>query len=573
MQKYSSVWFCISFLIIIGLNYFIKAQVARETRAVWVSTNFRLDWPPHTFNQEKQKQELIQIFDNIKAKNLNTVYFQVRSNGTVMFESSFEALSPYITGKVGGDASYDPLKFAIEEAHKHGLEIHAWVNTVRCFAGSELNTFNDPNHISQRKPEWVIEDIRDRVKSYWLDPGLPEVREYISDLIEEMVENYDVDGVHLDFIRYPGRDFDDAFSYNVHGNGIPLDDWRRNNITSLVESISKKVKSKKPFVKVGAAPIGVFRNQKGMYGWEGFTEIYQDSREWLKRGLLDYVAPQIYWSLTDNTRFDLLAKEWVENSFGRHVVLGIGAYKENVKPEIDEMINISRSIKADGVAFFRYSNIAGYNFESFNHKTLPALMTWVGGIYPEPPSDFSAVVSNNEEDSINFRWRVSQKQSRDSISYFALYSLPHKKAELQPDYLIDIIPANQTSFTLKIEKPDRVNYYFTINSISKLWNESIESSDVVNIKFDDLNYFLENRTAYPQPVLVKEDNHKMKILVYADAVENIELVAKTGDRIEKLFDKTLTAGKNVISFEKDITKYNSLKIRFVQTNREVEIKF
>jgi uncharacterized lipoprotein YddW (UPF0748 family) len=572
-QMKSRMLILIMFVFMFMIANGIKAQIVRETRAVWVSTNFRLDWPPHTFNQEKQKQELIRIFDNIKAKNLNTVYFQVRSNGTVMFKSSFEALSPYITGKVGGEASYDPLKFAIEEAHKHGLEIHAWVNTVRCFAGSELSTFNDSNHIAQRKPEWVIEDINDRAKSYWLDPGLPEVREYISDLIEEMVENYDIDGVHLDFIRYPGKNFDDDFSYNVYSNGAPIDDWRRNNITSLVESISKKVKSKKPFVRVGAAPIGVFRNQKGMYGWEGFSEIYQDSREWLKRGLLDYVAPQIYWSLSDNTRFDLLAKDWVENSFGKHIVLGIGAYKENVKPEIEQMINFSRSINADGVAFFRYSNISDYNFENFSHKTLPALMSWVGGIYPEAPSKLTAELTGIERNEINFNWEANRKKSKDSTSYFALYNLPHKEAELQPDYLIDVIPADETSFILKLEKPDRVNYYFTLNSISKLWNESIESSNIVNIKFDDLNYFLENRTAHPQPVLVKEDNHKMKILFYADAVENIELIAKAGERLEKLFDKTLTPGKNIISFESDISKYNSLKIRFVQKNREVELRF
>lgn len=559
-------------LLMLLIQSTIISQIDRETRAVWVATNYRLDWPPPTYDQEKQKQALVRIFDNIKEKNLNTVYFQVRSNGTVLFNSSYESLSPYITGKVGGTASYDPLKFAIEEAHKHGLEIHAWINTVRCFTGNESTTLNNPNHIAQRKPEWVIEDIRDGVKSYWLDPGLPEVREYISDLIEEMVRNYDIDGVHLDFIRYPGKNFDDAFSYNVYGNGIPLDDWRRNNITSLVESISKKVKSKKPFVKVGAAPIGVFKNQNGMYGWEGFTEIYQDSREWLKRGLLDYVAPQIYWSLSDNTRFDLLAKEWVENSFGRQVVLGIGAYKENIKPEIEEMINYSRIINADGVAFFRYSSIADYHFKNFQYKVLPTLMSWLGGIYPEPPSGLEVKVSDSGDGKFLFQWEVDQKQSRDSIAYFGLYSLPHPAAELLPDYMLDVIPANQNSYLLTIDKPDRVNYYFTLNSISKLWNESIESSNVVALQFDQLKYFL-NDTNDLKPVLVNNGENSYTLLISSAITQKISLISLQGSSSEVILESHLQPGQNIFSINKDLKLYSSLKINYTLSGRELEIKF
>ncbi len=559
-------------VILIMFSSVINAQVDRETRAVWVATNYRLDWPPPTYDQEKQKQALVKIFDNIKEKNLNTVYFQVRSNGTVLFNSSYEPLSPYITGKVGGNASYDPLKFAIEEAHKHGLEIHAWINTVRCFTGNELTTLNNPGHIYQKKPEWVVEDIRDGVKSYWMDPGLPEVRGHISDLIEEMVSNYDVDGVHLDFIRYPGKNFDDAFSYNVHGNGIPIDDWRRNNITSLVESINKKVKSKKPFVKVGAAPIGVFKNQKGMYGWESYSEIYQDSREWLRRGLLDYVAPQIYWSLSENTRFDLLAKEWVENSFGRQVILGIGAYKENIKPEIEEMINYSRIINSDGVAFFRYSSIADYNFESFQYKVLPKLMSWLGGIYPEPPSGLEVKLSDSGDGKFLFQWKVDQKQSGDSIAYFGLYSLPHPAAELLPDYMLDVIPVNQNSYSLTIDKPDRVNYYFTLNSISKLWNESIESSNVVALQFDQLKYFL-NDFDDLKPVLVNNGENSYTLVISSPFAQNISLIGFNGSALEIILESRLQLGQNIFSINKDLKLYSSLKINFTLSGRELEIKF
>lgn len=559
-------------MIMILFNKNIHAQVDRETRAVWVATNYRLDWPPQTYDQEKQKQALVKIFDNIKEKNLNTVYFQVRSNGTVMFNSSFEALSPYITGKVGGNATYDPLKFAIEEAHKHGLEIHAWINTVRCFTGSESSTLNNPNHIFRRKPEWVVEDFRDGVKSYWLDPGLPEVREYIAGLIEEMVENYDVDGVHLDFIRYPGKNFNDEFSYNVYGNGISIDDWRRNNITSLVELISKKVKSKKPLIKIGAAPIGVFKNQNGMYGWEGFTEIYQDSREWLKRGLLDYVAPQIYWSLNDNTRFDLLAKEWVENSFGRQVILGIGAYKENVKPEIEKMINYSRIINADGVAFFRYSSIADYNFENFQYKVLPSLMNWLGGIYPEPPNSLEVRLTDSGGGKYQLKWNVSVKQSKDSIAYYGLYSLPHPAAELLPDYLIDVIPANQTSYLLSIEKPKWVNYYFTLNSISKLWNESIESSNVVMVQNKGLKNLLSGYYQIQNPVLIRNEKDKYLLIINSDLNQKIEVAGRKNNLEEFINEFEIQPGNNIFELSVNPQKYSLISIIYSVTGKKFELK-
>jgi uncharacterized lipoprotein YddW (UPF0748 family) len=550
----------------------IHAQIDRETRAVWVATNYRLDWPPLTYDQEKQKQALVKIFDNIKEKNLNTVYFQVRSNGTVMFNSSFEALSPYITGKVGGNASYDPLKYAIEEARKHGLEIHAWVNTVRCFTGNETTTLNNPGHIIHRKPEWVVEDYRDGVKSYWLDPGLPEVREYIASIIEEMVEDYDLDGVHLDFIRYPGKNFDDSFSYNVYGNGIPSDEWRRSNITSLVELIHTKVKTKKPFVKVGAAPIGVFKNQSEMYGWEGYSEIYQDSRGWLRRGLLDYAAPQIYWSLSENTRFDLIAKEWVENSYGRQIILGIGAYKENVKPDIEEMIKYSRVINADGVAFFRYSSIADYNFENFPNKVLPSLMSWLGGTYPAPPSNLQVIVSDSGKGHYSFKWKITEKQSNDSIAYYGIYSLPHPAAELLPDYLIDVIPAQQTSFSILIDKPDRINYYFTINSISKLWNESIESSNVVLLQSDQLRSVLAPPLEI-NPVLVKNDGNNFTLLIHSAINQGIKLIGVEGVYSEIILETEVKPGKNLFNIVTDITKYNALRLMYILDGKEVEVKF
>ena len=551
----------------------VTAQIERETRAVWVATNFRLDWPPPTFDQEKQKQALIDIFDDIKSKNLNTVFFQAGINGTVLFKSSFDPFSPYITGEVDREGTYDPLQFAIEQAHKRGLEIHAWINCIRCFSGTELNILNNSNHISKRKPEWVIEDVRDGQKSYWLDPGLPEVREYLSDMIAEMVEKYDVDGVHLDFLRYPGKNFEDEFSYGVHGTGLSRDEYRRKNITVLVELINKKIKAIKHFVKLGVAPIGIFKNEKGITGWEGYSEVYQDSREWLKRGLVDYLTPQIYWGFDDNPRFGLVAKEWTENSYGRSIVLGIGAYKPNVKSEINAMIQYARTINAGGVAFFRYQNIKDVEFNSYPYKTYPAAMAWLDGIYPDPPTELNFKKSETNKNLFSLSWNFQiMKSQSDSVRYFALYRLPNSNSELLPDYLFDVIPADKTSVTLAIDKPRRINYYYTLKSVSKLWNESIESSNVIEIKFPELNLLAQLDDVLTKPVLLKDQLGNSKILLFTKEKEKIEIFGVKGKGEEIILTENVLPGKNILSLGKNLSGYQSLKINLKSSNKEVELK-
>ncbi len=551
----------------------IFSQTERETRAVWIATNFRLDWPPQTFDQEKQKQALIEILDNIKSKNLNTVYFQVRSNGTVLFKSSFDPFSPYITGEVDGIASYDPLQFAVEQAHKRGLEIHAWVNVVRCFNGAESKVLNNPNHISKRKPEWVMEDIRGGQKSLWLDTGLPEVREYISDMITEIVETYDVDGVHLDYIRYPGKNFEDEFSYTVHGAGLSRDEFRRNNITALVELINKKIKAIKHYIKLGAAPIGIYKNIKSTNGWEGYNEVYQDAREWLRRGIVDYVVPQIYWGFNDNPPFGAVAKDWVDNSFGRSVVLGIGAYKPSVKPDMDQMIQYGRAINADGVSFFRYESIKDEDFNSFQYKTYPAAMSWLDGIYPASPVNLNFRKNKSNQNYFTLSWDSQKMKSlTDSIRYFALYNLPNSNSELLADYLFDVISSDRSSVTLAIDKPKRVNYYFTLKSVSKLWNESIESSNVIEIKFPQLSMLTQTDDMLIKPVLIKEVNHKSTVLLYSMEKEKIEITGMNGKVTKILLTWNVLPGKNILSLGKELSGYKSVVISFKSSRKEVELK-
>ncbi len=562
-----------SLFILLVFSVTVPAQFERETRAVWVATNFRLDWPPPSFDQEKQKQLLIQIFDDVKSKNLNTVFFQVYSNGMALFHSSYEPFSPYITGAVNGAALYDPLKFAIGLAHQRGLEIHAWVNIFKCFNGTEANILNNPNHISKRKPEWVIEDFRDNQNSLWLDPGLTEVREYISDMLAELVDRYDLDGVQLDYIRYPGKNFNDRASYEKYGNGIPIDDWRRNNITDAVTLIYKKIKTVKHFVKVGAAPIGIYKNVSGINGWEGLTEVYQDSREWLKRGIVDYLAPQIYWGIDDKPRFDVIAKEWTANSFGKNIILGIAAYKENVKNDLDRMIRFARAINANGVSFFRYSNIKDYNFDMFPYKTFPASMPWLDNIRPAPPTNLVLKMIDADKKIYSMSWQINDSTSiPDSIRYFALYSLPNRNSEPLPSYFLELIPAGQNLIKFGIPNPYRVNYYFALKSVSKLWNESIVSSNVVEAKLPEMNQLLQAADYFAKPVLFKYEKRKSKILLFAEKNEEIRISGFIDGATETLLTEVVVPGKNLLEVDNDLSNYRYVKIYFVSSKREVELK-
>lgn len=558
-------------LLLIFSSNILFAQF-RETRAVWLATNYRLDWPPTTFDAEKQKQSLIEIFDDLKSKNFNTVFFQVRANGVVLFNSSFEPLSPYINGEVDGDVSYDPLAFAIEQAHKHGLEIHAWLNMNLVFTGSEENIFNNPNHICQRKPEWIVEDFRDGQKSYWLDVGLPEVRNYLADLISELVENYDVDGINLDYIRYPGKNFDDDFSFQVHGKSLTRDEFRRNNITALVKEIYDKVKLIRNEVKVGASPIGVYRRLKGMNSWESYSELYQDSYRWLKDGIVDYLSPQIYWSMNENPKFDLLAKDWIENSSGRNIVLGIGAYKDNVKSQIEEMIKLSRQLETSGVAFFRYQNIKDVSFPSFSYKTLPAQMPWLDGKYPVQPIDLT-LHKNVDDKFFTLSWKLKNEQTaNDSVEYFSIYNLQKSNSELNSENLFDVIPADKNYVTLAIEKPKKVNYYFAIKSVNKVWTESKEASNTVEIKIDKMKELLSFGDKIGKPVLYKSDLLGWFIILESNSTQQIEIFGGRKNVYSLLQTENASVGKNIFKTQNVLKDFDSIKIVFQNEKKEFELK-
>lgn len=551
----------------------IYAQIPRETRAVWLTTNFRLDWPPARYDEDLQKSALVDIFDDIKKKNFNTVYFQVRFNGTVLFKSSYEPMSFYITGKLGDSTAYDPLQYAIELAHKRGLELHAWVNIAKCYDGTEKNLFDNPKHICQIHPDWIVKDTRDGATAYWLDPGLPAVKEYLSNLLSELAMNYDIDGLHYDYLRYPGKSFDDDFSFGVHGGGLSKDEWRRNNLTEIVKTLSERIKEFKPNLKIGVAPIGIYKSLPNARGLEGYNDVYQDAREWLKLKYIDYVVPQIYWGLEGNPRFDIVAKDWNDNSYGRNVVLGIGAYKPDVYVNIDKMITFSRQIKAGGVAFFRYKNIKNFTFDLFPNKAFPASMAWLEGTRPNPPSNLNFDFVENKPGFVKLTWKLPETvESEDTLQYYSLYSIPSADVRPVSDDLFEIIGSDRNSVALGIKRPKKINYYFTLKSVTKLWNESTGSSNTITVKFPELYALASADEAYKNPMLIREKNELPKVLIYAPSNGEVKILSEKGGSVKELTEYSVETGKNIFALKADLTGVSALVIKYAESGKEIRIE-
>jgi uncharacterized lipoprotein YddW (UPF0748 family) len=309
----------------------------REFRGVWVATVSNIDWPSKPgLASEVQQRELITILDRCVSLGLNAVVFQVRPACDALYRSDLEPWSEYLSGKMGEPPSpiYDPLDFAIREAHRRGLELHAWVNPYRARHNTRRGEVA-PTHVSRTKPELV----RTYGDYLWLDPGDPRTAEHSLKVIMDIVSRYDIDGIHIDDYFYPYKvrdannkivDFPDDETYaryQAGGGKLSRADWRRDNVNRFVESLYSSVKKTKPWVKVGISPFGIWRpgNPPMVRGMDQYNEIYADAKLWLNQGWLDYISPQLYWK-TDAPQqpFEPLLAWWVsQNTHKRHVWPGL----------------------------------------------------------------------------------------------------------------------------------------------------------------------------------------------------------------------------------------------------------
>ena len=421
-------------------NLFYDTQLpagSREIRAVWLTTIMGLDWPQRPARTEsesaQQRKALTDILDKYVEAGINTVLFQTRVRSTTMFPSDMEPWDGILTGEPGRAPSYDPLQFAIDECHKRGLEIHAWIVAFPICKADVCKKLGS-RALPRQRPE-LCQLCGDK---WVMDPGVPETGEYLARFCAEVTRKYDIDGLHFDYIRYPEKSwgFRDDKTYAKYGNGQPRAQWRRDNVTRCVRLIHDTVKAIKPWVRLSCSPVGKYADlpRQSSSGWNARDAVSQDAKLWLREGLMDMVFPMMYF---DGRHFYPFVVDWNENSGGRPIVPGLGAYLLSGKERgwslnvIRRQMNVSRQVGCGGQCMFRSESFTDntkglYDFlarQFYRHPALPPAVEGATAL-PTPPTNCTAQL---EKHSLRFHWTaVAPARSAEyaRAARYHLYACP-----------------------------------------------------------------------------------------------------------------------------------------------------
>lgn len=476
----------ISLLILIlypFIGYAGQPSSKYEIRASWITTLGGLDWPIRKATSksgiELQKKELCDILDKLKAANFNTVLLQTRVRGDVIYPSAIETFTESLAGKEGRSPGYDPLQFAIDECHKRGLELHAWIVAIPIGNNRQVKLLGKSS-VVKKQPSICIQ-YKD---TWYLDPGNPKTDDYLAGIVNEVTSRYDIDGIHFDYIRYPEKTkgFPDQSSYKKFGKKQELSQWRRNNMTRIVHRLYDEVKRLKPWVKVSSSPIGKY-NDTGRYsssGWNAYKEVYQDAQLWLKDGIHDALFPMMYFQ---GNHFYPFALDWQENKAGRWIVPGLGIYflhpkEQNWKlDEIARQIYFLRNIKADGEAYFRnrfiLDNTKGLLDELKEHfYAAPAVvppMTWEDSVPPSAPSVPQLTILDR---GVKISWKASTDNTPKGGIYYRIYASNKYPVDTNiAENIIEIRIAG-TEYTFRPTSPWQEKIYWAITAVDRCGNES-----------------------------------------------------------------------------------------------------
>ena len=418
--------------------YAVNPNPKYEVRAVWLTTIGGIDWP-HSYAQsersaEKQKEELRAILDRLQKANINTILLQTRIRATTIYPSQYEPWDGCLSGFPGKSPGYDALQFAIDECHKRGMEVHAWVVTIPV---GKWNSYGC-RQLRKRFPRLIKRIDLDG----YMDPEATQTGCYLAEMCREIVQRYDVDGIHLDYIRYP-----ETWKFRISK------DQARGNITRIVEKIHQAVKKEKPWVKMSCSPIGKFDDlsRYWSHGWNAYTKVAQDAQAWLKDGLMDELFPMMYFR---GDQFFPFAIDWKEHSYGKIIAPGLGIYfldpkegKWNISDITSELYHL-RNI-GEGHAFFRnkflLDNHQGvYDFVTAHFNRYPALvppMTWESNKRPQQP--VTLCIEENEG-TTTLRWDNSlQYEDGTAIKTPSIYNNVYASKE----YPVDVHDARNLILT------------------------------------------------------------------------------------------------------------------------------
>jgi uncharacterized lipoprotein YddW (UPF0748 family) len=473
-------------------------QPKREFRAFWIVTLDNKDFPSRpNLHSEEQQTELTELIDYHHQKGMNAAIFQVRPSGDAFYKSPYEPWSEWLMGEQGKapKPAYDPLAYAIEVCHDRNMELHAWLNPYRVAYHHEISDVS-ANRLLTQHPDWFVKYDN----AIQFDPGIPEVRQHIIKVVMDVVHRYDIDGIHFDDYFYPykkwGENFADDKTYQKYGQDFKnKDDWRRDNVNQLIETLHDSIQKVKSHVKFGISPIGVWRNKSKDYrgsasevGQTCYDDLYADILKWMEKGWIDYVAPQLYWSI-GHPRADYwtLSEWWANNSYRRHIYIGQAFYKiqNDTDKKWDNPTEILNQLKINrandkilGSIFFRAkflvqnpAKVTDLIYEKF--YKFPALipaMPWKDSTPPLTPQKFRSIRTKKR---IILKWETPEPAQDGQVpSYYVIYRFEgEEKIDLNNTQKILTITKKNSYHELLLSKSNQP-FTYVITSFDRLHNES-----------------------------------------------------------------------------------------------------
>lgn len=537
----------------------------KEFRSIWVTTAWGLDWPKTT-STSGQQSSLIRILDQMVGQNMNAIVFQASARGDAYYPSERLPWAYNLTGTPGNDPGWDPLQFLIDEARKRGMEVHAWFNVyaVTYHSGRDSPATSDIPNVRFNNPDWIDQvHIEEDRYEYWMNPGIPEAREWQVANVMELVENYDIDAIHFDRIRYAsggyGRDGSLMAEHNPEGLET-LADWRRWNVTEFVRMVHEGIQEVRPTVRIGVTPFGHY-DSGSTDGWGaalGYSGLWQDSRYWAEMGYIDYIAPQIYWDIGTTTppRFAYIVNDWVEKRRNdRFIYVGIAAYQPYVSSELDAQIDSTRALGADGQLYFRNDNVANRDFSGrYDQQAIVPPMPWRIMAQPNLVRNLVADVTGTQ---VTLEWQEPTPGRGETDPLFRYLVYRAKAGSVNSDQQVIDNPVHIVALTGErtfVDEPDAGDdgedyiYYVTALSRNNVEGDFVKLDVTVVSAEDDglVAQAFELQQNYPNPF---NPATNITFTIPVTSHVTLEIFDVAGRRVATLVDQSHSPGTHTVTWD------------------------
>ena len=547
----------------------------QEFRGAWIASVINLDWPScRTCSPAQQQSNLIRMLDGLQDSGINAVLFQVRSEGDALYPSEIEPWSYWLTGEQGTAPSpvWDPLAFAVEESHKRGMELHAWLNPYRADRGS--NYPKAATHVTNENPEWLLSIGTLKI----FDPGLQVSRDRVAAVVADITRRYDVDGIHFDdyFYPYPPNQIgsEDAASFAADPRGFTdIGDWRRDNINRMVAQVQDSILAVDPEVVFGISPFGIWKNgtPSGITGLDAYGTIYADAVHWLTNETIDYVTPQTYWAFGGGQDYGKLVPWWESVRNDRHLYPGLGLYRAErntfsgalFKPtEIPNQIRFARATEGvQGTVLFRAKNVTQFQTQGFRdtlqvdlyrQPALPPTMTWKSQEAPGMPTALTAAHTSGEG-AVTLDWTAPADGDAEA-RFYAVYRIPTSEAgDLAAATADGRYLARVTGETTVVDYPTLSgDFVYAVTAVSANSIESgtpTETASVQNVVSSDgpaVGLALGLEPARPNPF---RDRTDVVFTLRASDQVTLRVVDVLGREVARLLDRSARpAGRQLVEW-------------------------